>query len=159
MSEANRSTAGRWEIDPHAWVEEQLERKAQDGTVARHARRDGVSYAEAMISLAEELDRPFKEIRTKYARRRAERAIELDEGDLDIQVRSYAEKHNTSYPVALEAVLGSTPGGKGPVELGETRLPVDDGDAAINRRAESYAARHGVTFSAALTAVLEGQDA
>ncbi len=150
-----------WKPDPNAWVEEQLEKKARNGDIAYRARRDSCSYAEAMVSLFEELDAPFKAIKEKYARRRAERDSTLDEEEVDRRARSYATVHGVSYPIALEAVLPSTPGAK-TVELKEP-APVDPGvddtDAAINRRAESYAARNDVSFSAALTAVLREEGA
>jgi hypothetical protein len=44
-----------WKPDPNAWVEEQVEKKAQDGTITRRAKRDGLSYGEAVIALCEEL--------------------------------------------------------------------------------------------------------
>ncbi len=142
-----------WKLDVNAWLEEEIERKARDGAIDRRAKRDGISYGAAVIALCEELDRPFQEIKAKSARRRAERAIELDEEEVDRRARSYATVHGVSYPIALEAVLPSTPGAK-TVELKEA-APVDDTDRRINDQAEAYARRHGVPFSAALTAVLE----
>jgi hypothetical protein len=104
-----------WKLDPRAYVASQLEEMARDGGIARRAERDGIGYGDAMVQLAEELWRPYKEIEEKY---------------------------------------GST----GPVELAEDsseKPKVDDADAALDRKAEARARREGISYEAALEAVLE----
>ncbi len=140
-----------WRLDTNAWIEEQLEKKAKNGDIAYRAERDGISYGDAMIALAEEIDRPFREIRA----RNASKPVTLDEDEIDRRARSYADKHDVSYTIALDALIGPTPGAQRSVELEEAALPVDDTDAAINHRAETYAKRHNCAYEVALTAVLE----
>ncbi len=143
-----------WKLDPRAYVQSQLEEMARDGSIARRAERDGIDYGDAMVELAEELYRPYKQIEEKYGTRLGSKAFDEDEGALDKRARSYAERHGVPYAVALDAVVpkGST------VELSEgaTEKPrVDAGDAAIDRQARDYARRKGCSYTVALEAVLE----
>ncbi len=142
-----------WKLDPRAYVQSQLEEMARDGGIARRAERDGIDYGDAMVELAEELYRPYKEIEEKYA---TKRTASVDEGELDRRARSYAERHGVPYAVALDAVM---PGGS-TVELSEgapEKPRVDAGDAALNRQAEDYARRKGCSYTVALEAILEGR--
>ncbi len=141
-----------WKPDSRAYVARWLEEAAVSGEIARRAERDGIDYGDAMVQLAEELWRPYKEIEEKYGKRQAPAP---DEGEIDRRARSYADKHNVGYAVALEAVL---PGSTGPVELAEDsseKPKVDDADAALDRKAEARARREGISYEAALEAVLE----
>ncbi len=145
-----------WKLDPRAYVQSQLEEMARDGSIARRAERDGIDYGDAMVGLAEELYRPYKEIEEKYRTKLGPKTFDEDEGTLDKRARSYAERHGVSYAVALDAVM---PKGSA-VELSEgapEKPRVDAGDAALNRRAEDYARRKGVSYTVALEAVLEGK--
>ncbi len=140
-----------WNLDPRAYVASQLEEMARDGGIARRAERDGIDYGDAMVQLAEELWRPYREIEEKYAKKRP---ASVDEGELDKRARSYAERHGVPYAVALDAVM---PGGS-TVELAEgapENPRVDAGDAAIDRQAQDYARRKGCSYTVALEAVLE----
>ncbi len=140
-----------WKLDTDKWLEEQLERRALDGAIERRAERNNLSYGDAMLEEAAELERPFREIRA----RNASKPVTLDEDEIDRRARSYADKHSTTYELGLDAVIGTTPGAQRSVELEEAALPVDDTDAAINHRAETYAKRHNCAYEVALTAVLE----
>ncbi len=142
-----------WKPDSRAYVARWLEEAAVSGEIARRAERDGVSYGDATVQLAEELWRPYREIEEKYAKKRP---AAVDEGELDKRARSYAERHGVSYAVALDAVM---PKGSA-VELSEgapEKPRVDAGDAALNRQAEDYARRKGCSYTVALEAVLEGR--
>ncbi len=145
-----------WQPDPKAYVARWLEEAAEDGTIERRAERDNISYGDAMIQLAEELERPYKEIEEKRAKERP-MLVPLDEGEIDRRARSYADKHGVSYTIALDAVIGTTPGSQRAVELEEAPLRVDDTDEAINHKAEDYARRQGVSFAVALEAVLQAE--
>jgi hypothetical protein len=141
-----------WKPDSRAYVARWLEEAAVSGEIARRAERDGVSYGDAAVELAAELERPYRAIEEKYGKRQAPAP---DEGEIDRRARSYADKHNVGYAVALEAVL---PGSTGPVELAEDsseKPKVDDADAALDRKAEARARREGISYEAALEAVLE----
>lgn len=143
-----------WTPDPQAYIRRWLEEAAASGEIDLRAKRLGVSYAEATISLAEELERPYKAIEEKYAKKQASPP---DEWEIDRRARSYADKYNVGYAVALEAVL---PGSTGPVERAEgapEKPRVDDADAGLNRLAEACARSEGRSYEAALEAVLEGR--
>lgn len=139
-----------WKPEPQAYICRWLEEAAESGEIDLRAKRLGVSYAEATISLAEELEKPYKAIEEKY---RTKQAPAPDEETIDRRARSYAERHGVEYSIALEATL---PGSTGPVELAASRTPkVDGAEAALNRRAEDYARRKGVSYTVALEAILE----
>lgn len=143
-----------WTPDPQAYVRRWLEEAAASGEIDLRAKRLGVSYGDATVSLAEELERPYKAIEQKHANKQAPA---VDEGEIDRRTRAYADKHNVGYSIALEAVL---PGSTGPVERSgdsSEKPKVDDADAAINRKAEARARREGVSYTVALEAVLEGR--
>ena len=141
-----------WKLDTDAYIRRWLEEAADSGEIDLRAKRLGVSYGDATISLAEELERPYKAIEAKYAKKRAPAP---DEGEIDRRARSYADKHNVSYVVALEATL---PGSTGPVELAEgasEKPKVDDADADLNRLVEARSRREGCSYTVALEAVLD----
>ena len=139
-----------WKPDTDAYIRRWLEEAAESGEIDLRAKRLGVGYGEAMVSLAEELEKPYREIEEKY---RTRQAPALDEAEIDRRARAHADKHGVPYVVALEAVL---PGSTGPVEPAVSRTPrVDDADEALNRRAEARARREGVSYTVALEAVLD----
>lgn len=139
-----------WKPDTQAYIRRWLEEAAESGEIDLRAKRLGVSYGDAMISLAEELERPYKQIEAKY---RTKQAPAPDEGTIDRRARAHADKHGVPYVVALEAVL---PGSTGPVELAASETPkVDDADAELSRKAEARARREGCSYTVALEAVLE----
>ena len=138
-----------WKPDTQAYIRRWLEEAAESGEIDLRAKRLGVSYGDAMVSLAEELEKPYREIAEKYKKKQAPAP---DEGEIDRRARSYAEKHGVGYAIALEAVL---PWSTGPVEPAASEKPkVDHADADLNRKAEDRARRDGVSFEAALDAVL-----
>ena len=141
-----------WKPDTDAYIRRWLEEAAASGEIDLRAKRLGVGYAEATINLAEELERPYKAIEAKYAKKQAPAP---DEGEIDRRARSYADTHNVGYSIALEAVL---PGSTGPVELVEgapEKPKVDDADADLDRLVEARARREGCSYTVALEAVLD----
>lgn len=128
-----------------------------DGTVERRARERGIPYQDAFAQLQDEAYRPLTEAeeRRREARQRAaRRTLEVDEEALDKKATAYADKHGVPYTIALDAVIGTTPGAQRAVELEEAPLTVDTEDADLNRKVEAHAAKHNVAYEAALEAVL-----
>ncbi len=152
-----------WKPDTNAHIQRWVEEAAADGEIDLRAKRLGVSYGDAVISLAEELERPYKEIEEQRRKRLA--AAAPGEEEIHRLATAYAEKHGCPYPAALDAVLlaCSSPGAASrPVVELEEDAPerpcvVDEADAALNRRAEEHAKRKGCSYEAALDAVLEGE--
>jgi hypothetical protein len=92
-------------LDVNAWIEEEIEKKARDGAIDRRAKRDNISYGDAMIQLAEEIERPFQEIRTRNASKPVTLDLEREEERINRKAESYARRQGVSYEIALEAVL------------------------------------------------------
>lgn len=127
------------------------------GEVEQLAAERGVPYQDAFAQLQDEAYRPLTEaMRNRQEARQSGtgRTLEADEERVDKQARDYAERHGTSYTIALDSVIGTTPGARRAVELEETLLTVDTEDADLNRRVEARARREGVSYEIALEAVL-----
>ncbi len=92
-----------WTPNTQAYIRRWVEEAAESGEIDRRAERNGISYGDAMIQLAEELEKPYKAIEEKYKR---PPAAALDEGEIDRRAQAHADKHNVAYEVALEVVLG-----------------------------------------------------
>ncbi len=146
-----------WKPNTNAHIQRWVEEAAADGEIDLRAKRLGISYGDAVISLAEELERPYKVIEEQRRKRLA--AAAPDEEEIDRKARAYADRHEVGYEVALDAVLDSVFGAPGPVEPAQDGAPervrVDPEDAALNRRAEALAQRRGCSYGVALEAILE----
>ena len=149
------STKEDWQPDHNAYIMRWVEEAAESGEIDLRAKRLGISYGDAMISLAEELEKPYKEREEKYRQQRA--AAAPDEEEIDRRAQSYAAKNGVSYIIALDAVLGTTPGER-QVELTEAPLRVDTEDEDLNHKVEARVRREGVSYEVALEAVLQEEE-
>ena len=141
-----------WKPNTRAYIDRWLDEAAESGEIDCRAKRLGISYGDAAVSLAAELEKPFKEIEERARRERA--AAAPDEEEIDRRARSYADKEGVPYTIALDAVIGTTPGAQRAVELEEAPLTVDTEDADLNRKVEAHAAKHNLAYEVALEAVL-----
>ena len=145
-----------WKLDTNAYIMRMVDEAALDGSLERRAKMLGCSYHDAAISLCEELERPFKASEEKLRKQRSRQRVELSDEEIDRRAQSYAAKNGVSYSVALDAVIGPTPGAQSrSVELAEAPLRVDDADEKLNRRVEDRARRTGCTYEDALAIELE----
>lgn len=143
-----------WKPNTRAYIDRWLDEAAESGEIDRRAKRLGISYGDAAVSLAAELEKPYREIEERAGRG----PHAPDEEEIDRRARSYADREGVPYTIALDAVIGTTPGAKRTVELEEAPLTVDTEDADLNRKAEAHAAKHNLAYEVALEAVLTEGD-
>ncbi len=154
MDEIERKLAEE-EQKTRAWIELQLDEASGDPDFARRAQERGQDLGDALIELAHQLERPYREIK----QRRASVVPDVEDARIDRKARRYAERCGVTYQAALEAAIA----GEAPVNPEREGAPgqprTDAADVALNRRAEEYARRKGCSYAAALDAVTGGEEA